>query len=72
MDEAIPWLEKATTAPRYCSYFYAHTNLARVYLQKGMREKARKALRQALDVNPEYEPARELLRRIEREGGYFA
>ena len=72
LDEAIPWLEKATTAPRYCSYFYAHTNLARVYLQKGMREKARKALRQALDVNPEYEPARELLRRIEREGGYFA
>src|SRR6267378_3248076 len=71
LDEAIPWLEKAISAPRYCCYFYAHTNLARVYLQKGLREKARKALRQALDVNPEYEPAQELLRRIERESGYF-
>jgi Flp pilus assembly protein TadD len=42
-----------------------------VYLQKGLREKARRALRQALDVNPEYEPAQELLRRVERESGYF-
>jgi protein-L-isoaspartate O-methyltransferase len=72
LDEAIPWLEQAISAPRYCCYFYAHTNLARVYLQKGLREKARKALRQALDVNPEYEPALELLRRIDRERGYFA
>jgi protein-L-isoaspartate O-methyltransferase len=72
LDEAIPWLERAIAASRYCSYFYAHTNLARVYLQKGLREKARKALLQALDVNPEYEPAQELLRRIDRERGYFA
>ena len=72
LDEAIPWLERAIAAPRYCCYFYAHTNLARVYLQKGLREKARKALRQALEVNPEYEPAQELLRRIDRERGYFA
>lgn len=72
LDEAIPWLERAIGASRYCCYFYAHTNLARVYLQKGLREKARKALRQALDVNPEYEPAQELLRRIERAAGYFA
>jgi len=72
LDDAIPWLEKATLASRYCCYFYAHTNLARVYLHKGMREKARKALLQALNVNPEYEPAQELLRRIERNGGYFA
>ena len=71
LDEAIPWLERAITAPRYCCYFYAHTNLARVYLQKGLREKARKALLQALEVNPEYEPAQELLRRIDREHGYF-
>lgn len=70
-DEAIPWLERALAAPRYCCYFYAHTNLARAYLQKGMREKARKALRAALGVNPEYEPARELLRRIDLEDGYI-
>ncbi len=71
IDEAIPWLEKAIAAPRYCCYFYAHTNLARVYLKKGMREKARRALLQALRVNSEYEPARELLRRIDGNAGYF-
>ncbi|HYY48541.1 MAG TPA: tetratricopeptide repeat protein [Thermoplasmata archaeon] len=71
LDEAIPWLEKATDAPRYCCYFYAHTNLARVYLQKGLQEKARKALEKALEVNPDYEPARELLRRVDRDAGYF-
>src|SRR5439155_960523 len=32
LDEAIPWLERAIAAPRYCCYFYAYTNLARVYL----------------------------------------
>src|SRR5439155_233992 len=72
LDEAIPWLEQAISAPRYCCYFYAHTNLARVYLQKGMREKARKSLLAALRVNPEYEPAQELLRRIDGTSGYFA
>src|SRR6266700_455208 len=72
LDDAIPWLERATAAPRYCCYFYAHTNLARIYLQKGMREKARKCLLEALRVNPEYEPAQELLRRIDGHGGYHA
>jgi len=71
LDEAIPWLEKAIAAPRYCCYFYAHTNLARVYLQKGMRERARKCLLAALKVNPAYEPARELLRRLQDRPGYF-
>lgn len=71
LDEAIPWLEKAIVAPRYCCYFYAHTNLARVYLQKGMRERARKCLLAALKVNPAYEPARELLRRLQDRPGYF-
>ncbi len=71
LDDAIPWLEQAISAPRYCCYFYAHTNLARVYLQKGMREKARKSLLAALRVNPEYEPAQELLRRIDGSAGYF-
>jgi protein-L-isoaspartate O-methyltransferase len=72
LDEAISWLEKALAAPRYCCYFYAHANLARVYVQKGLREKARKHLKAALEVNPEYEPARELLRRLDTEGGYYA
>lgn len=72
LDEAIPWLEKAAAAPRYCCPFYAHTNLARVYLQKGLREKARKCLLRALEVNPDYEPAQEILKRLNGPGGYFA
>ena len=72
LDDAIPWLEKAVTAARYCSYFYAHTNLARVYLHKRMPEKARRALLAALRVNPDYAPARELLRHLETDSGYFA
>lgn len=72
LDDAIPWLEKALAASRYCCYFYSHTNLARAYLQKGMREKARKCLLSALQVNPDYEPARELLRRLNTQGGYYA
>lgn len=72
LDDAIPWLEKAVQSPRYCCYFYAHTNLARVYLHKRMPEKARKALQAALRVNPDYAPARELLRHLEHGTGYFA
>src|SRR3990172_3689893 len=72
LDEAIVWLEKAIGASRYCCYFYAYTNLARVYVQKGLREKAKKCLLEALHVNPEYEPAQELLRRLQGLGGYFA
>ncbi len=72
LDEAIPWLEKAVVASRYCCYFYAHTNLARVYMHKRMPEKARKSLRAALRVNPDYAPARELLRHLEDGTDYFA
>ncbi len=72
LDEAIPWLEKAVASSRYCCYFYAHTNLARVYLHKRMPEKARKALHAALRVNPDYAPARELLRHRDSGSGYFA
>ncbi|HYM38873.1 MAG TPA: tetratricopeptide repeat protein [Thermoplasmata archaeon] len=72
LDEAIPWLEKAIAASRYCCYFYAHTNLARVYLHKRMPEKARRSLLAALRANPDYAPARELLRHLESGAHYFA
>ena len=72
LDAAIPWLEKAVASSRYCCYFYAHTNLARAYLHKRMPEKARKSLLAALRVNPEYAPARELLRHLEAGTDYFA
>src|SRR5262245_38917316 len=35
-DEAIPWLEKAKTAPSYEAPHYPRFNLARVYVAKEM------------------------------------
>ncbi len=72
LDEAIPWFEKAKRSKRYCCYFYAYANLGRVYMLKGMYGKARREFEEALRLNPEYELARELLRRVGRERDYFA
>ncbi|MBI4416222.1 MAG: tetratricopeptide repeat protein [Euryarchaeota archaeon] len=72
LDEAIPWFEKAKQSKRYCCYFYAYANLGRVYMLKGMYGKARREFEEALRLNPEYELARELLRRVGREHDYFA
>src|SRR5207247_1832942 len=63
--------EPCTDAPRHVLHVYGASTRSRVYIQKGLREKARTARRQALDVNHEYEPAQQVLRRIERQSGYF-
>jgi Tfp pilus assembly protein PilF len=63
-DEAIPWLEKAIAAERYCCYHYPHTNLGRVLLEKGRIEEARRLFERALDYEPGYAPAVEGLRII--------
>ena len=70
--DAIPWLKKALASERYCCYFYAHTNLGRVYMLQGRQELARKHFEEALKVNPGYEPAREMLRRINSGIDYVA
>jgi len=72
LDEAVPWFEKAKTAKRYCCYFYPYSNLGRVYMMKGMREKARREFEEALRINPEYHYAREMLRRVDRGEDYIA
>lgn len=71
-EEAIPWLEKTFAASRYCCPFYAHTNLARALLSLGRSQQARRHLIEALKANPDYEPAREMLRRIDPAFDYFA
>ncbi len=71
-EESIPWLEKAFSAPRYCCPFYAHTNLARAYISVGRSQQARRHLLEALKANPDYEPARDMLRRIDPAFDYFA
>lgn len=64
-EEAIPWLEKATVAPRYESYFFPHYNLGRVYERKRDYRKAIERYRFALDLNPAYTLANKSLRRLQ-------
>jgi len=40
LDEAIQWLEKAKTAPRYDPRHYPFMNLGRIYAAKGMVKRA--------------------------------
>lgn len=64
-DEAIAWLEKATVAKRYDSYFYPFYNLGRVWEQKGDWHKALRAYNSAVEHNPSYTLARKASARIQ-------
>ena len=57
-EEAIPWLEKAIAAKRYCCYQFPHFNLGRVLFAQGNLVAARQAFEQALRHDPSYVPAR--------------
>jgi len=66
-DEAIPYLEKAMRAKRYCCYQFPHFNLGRIYLKKKLYTKARDEFKKSLAIDPDYAPARqglELLREL--------
>jgi tetratricopeptide (TPR) repeat protein len=52
-DEAVPWLEKAKHAKRYEPRHFPYINLGRVYLSKGMIQKALEEFRGALQFNPD-------------------
>jgi tetratricopeptide (TPR) repeat protein len=58
-DEAIPYLEKAKRAQRYCCYQFPHFNRGRIYLKKKMYEQARQEFKEALKIDPDYLPAQE-------------
>ena len=64
-EEAQPYLEQATQAKRYDSHTFAHYNLSRVFLKKGMLQRAVAELKMALEADPEYGPARQALEQIE-------
>lgn len=51
-DEAIPWLERAKKAKRYEPRHFPFINLGRVYLTKGMIQKALEEFHGALAINP--------------------
>jgi tetratricopeptide (TPR) repeat protein len=65
-DEAIPWLEKAMTAKRYDPRHFPYFNLGRVYLAKGMINRARELFQKSLDIEPRYTLARQALESVRR------
>ena len=65
-DEAIPWLERALKAKRYEPRHYPLFNLGRVYIAKGMLNRARELLEKALELEPDYELAQRALGSIRR------
>jgi Tfp pilus assembly protein PilF len=64
LDDAIPWLEKAITSPRYDNYCFPHLNLGRIWERKGLWYKAMEAYQKALEANPKYTLAMKALGRI--------
>jgi tetratricopeptide (TPR) repeat protein len=65
VDEAIPWLEKAKQAKRYEPRHFPYLNLGRVYLTKGMIQKALEEFRGALERNPNDSELTELIEQLE-------
>ena len=65
-DEAIPWLERATEAPRYDPRHYPFFNLGRVYYAKGMINRAREYFQEALRMEPRYTLGRQAVENIRR------
>jgi tetratricopeptide (TPR) repeat protein len=53
LDDAIPWLERAKAAARYEPRHFPYINLGRVYLNKGMIQKALEEFGGALKINPD-------------------
>ncbi len=62
--EAIPWLEKATVAPRYETRQFPYMNLGRAYQNLGRYETAVQHFKQALVEEPFYIPAHWALTRL--------
>jgi tetratricopeptide (TPR) repeat protein len=59
--EAIEWLEKATTAPRYEAPHFPWMNLGRAYEKTGPWSEAIRCYRQALAIRSDYQEAKRRL-----------
>jgi Tfp pilus assembly protein PilF len=64
LDDAIPWLERATTASRYESYHFPWFNLGRVYEAKEQLNRAIECYTQALAHDGDYAQAQKALRTV--------
>jgi len=67
-DEAIPYLEKAKRARRYCCRQFPHFNLGRIYLKKRLYEQAREEFKKSLEIDPDYLPAQQGLELLKAAG----
>ena len=65
LDEAIPWLERAKQAKRYEPRHFPYLNLGRLYLTKGMLQKALQEFRGALERNPNDPELTQLIEQLE-------
>lgn len=65
VDEAIPWLEKATRAPRYEARCFPYFNLGRVYEHKRCFRQALRNYQLALEEQPSYKAAMVAVRRLQ-------
>ncbi len=54
IDEAIPWLEKATLAMRYDNPAFPYFNLGRVWEMKHEFFRALASYRKAIEIDPQY------------------
>ena len=66
LDEAIPWLERATRATRYESPHFPRLNLARVYLAREMYSRALEEFQAVVDLKPDHEAAQRAVAAIRR------
>lgn len=62
--EAIPWLERATAAPRYEPRHFPWANLGRVYESLGDADRALEHYVKAADLEPTYRVALEAIDRL--------
>jgi len=66
LDDAIPWLERAKSAKRYEPRHFPYINLGRVYLTKGMIQKALEEFGGALEINPADSELAQLTEELQR------
>lgn len=64
LEEAVPWLQKATQAARYDSYCFPWLNLGRVRERQGDWYAAMDYYKKALNCNPNFRLAARALARI--------
>lgn len=64
-DDAVPWLERAKSAKRYEPRHFPHINLGRIYLTKGMLQKALEEFNDALKINPDDQELAQLIEELQ-------